>query len=110
MEKNKRTYYITLGTGEISSVGTASPWNFKIEASPDEIKLLRSYFDQTEAIGWQNFIRAHIPFKLYHEDKENDAYDDTMQKIYKLIYDLGDEEAKSHIASLGVLDGGDGRS
>jgi hypothetical protein len=103
MQLNKKTYYIALGTGEIMQSATDSPWNFKITATDDEIIQLREYFDQNYSTEWQNFFRSHVPYVQYHYDRENDAYDETTEKIYKLIYDLGDEEAKQHIRSIGIL-------
>ncbi len=99
----KKTYYISLGSGEISLISTASPWNYKIEASEDEIVQLREYFDQIYSSDWQGFLRAHVPYVEYHYDPTNDAYDETMQKVYSLIHKLGDEETKEHITSQGIL-------
>ena len=103
MEQNKKTYYIDLGSGEISQSSTASPWSFRIQANDEEIILLREYFDQNYSTEWQNFFRAHVPYVQYHYDRENDAYDETMKKIYGMIYELGDEEARQHIESMGIL-------
>ncbi|WP_181537642.1 hydrolase [[Anoxybacillus] calidus] len=101
--EQKKTYYVSIAHGEISQVKTASPWDFKIEATDEEIIQLREYFDQNYATDIQNFFRAHVPYIQYHYDRENDAYDETMKKIYQLIYRLGDEEAKAHIRSLGFV-------
>lgn len=101
----KKTYYITLANGEISQLKSASPWNFKIEATDDEIDQLREYFDQNYSTDWQAFYRAHIPYIEYHHDPQNDAYDETLKNIYKMIYDLGDEETRNHISSEGILKG-----
>lgn len=103
MNQAKKTYYITVGTGEISQSSTDSAWNFKIEATDDEITILREYFDQNYSTEWKNFFRAHVPFLEYHHDKENDAYDETVIKVYQMIYELGDQEAKDHIHSMGIL-------
>ncbi|WP_183185664.1 hydrolase [Anoxybacteroides voinovskiense] len=89
--------------GEISQVKTASPWDFQIEATDEEIIQLREYFDQNYSTDIQNFFRAHVPYIQYHYDRENDAYDETLKKIYQLIYQLGNEEAKQHIRSMGVI-------
>jgi hypothetical protein len=102
-EQQKKTYYVSIATGEISQVKTASPWDFQIEATDDEIIQLREYFDQNYSTDWQAFWRAHVPYVQYHYDRQNDAYDETLTKIYQLIYKLGNEEAKEHIRSLGIL-------
>jgi hypothetical protein len=102
-KQQKKTYYVSIATGEISQVKTASPWDFQIEATDDEIIQLREYFDQNYSTDWQAFWRSHVPYVQYHYDRENDAYDETLTKIYQLIYKLGNEEAKEHIRSLGIL-------
>jgi hypothetical protein len=102
-EQQKKTYYVSIATGEISQVKTASPWDFQIEATDDEIIQLREYFDQNYSADWQSFWRTHVPYVQYHYDRENDAYDRTLMEIYKLIYKLGNEEAKAHIRSLGII-------
>jgi hypothetical protein len=102
-EQQKKTYYVSMESGEISQVKTASPWDFQIEATDDEIIQLREYFDQNYSTDLQAFFRAHVPYVQYHYDRENDAYDRTLMEIYKLIYKLGNEEAKAHIRSLGII-------
>lgn len=104
MPAQKKTYYIEVGSGEISQSSTDSPWNFKIEATDEEIIELREYFDQNYSTEWQNFFRAHVPYVQYHYDRENDSYDQTLIEIYRIIYKLGDEVAKQHIAGMGILD------
>ncbi|MGM7720748.1 hydrolase [uncultured Metabacillus sp.] len=103
MENSKKTYYITVAQGEISQLSTASPWDFKIEATDDEIIKLRQYFDEVYSADIKGFYRAHTPYVQYHYDRENDEIDDTNQKIYRMIYELGDEEAKEHIRTQGLM-------
>lgn len=104
MEENKKPYFITIATGEISQSATDSPWNFKINATDAEIYALREYFSQNYSTEWQSFFRAHIPFIEYHNDKVNDEYDETIKKVYRMIYQLGDNEARSHIENMGILE------
>ncbi|RLQ97852.1 hydrolase [Falsibacillus albus] len=104
MSDQKRTYYIEVGSGEISSSSTDSPWNFKIEATDEEITKLREIFDSNYATDEQGFFRSHVPYIQYHYDRENDAYDRNLQQVYQMIHDLGDEEARNHIESMGILD------
>ncbi|RHW30754.1 hydrolase [Neobacillus notoginsengisoli] len=103
MENEKKTYYIAIANGEIFRNATSSPWDFKITATDDEITQLREFFDENYANEWLTFVRAHIPYMEYHNDRETKRYDDKLQTIYSYIYDLGDEEAREHIASMGIL-------
>ncbi|WP_075982673.1 hydrolase [Bacillus massilinigeriensis] len=106
MSNQKKTYYIEVGSGQISQSSSDSPWNFKIEATDDEIIALRELFDQNYSTEWQNFFRAHVPYVQYHYDRENDSYDRNLIDIYQMIYKLGDEPAKQHIQGMGILDKG----
>ena len=101
--EDRKTYYIWLPNGQILQDSESSPWNYKIEATDDEIKQLREYFDQNYSTEIGNFYRAHIPFLEYHHDPGNDAYDKTLHEVYELIYKLGDTNAKNHIASMEIL-------
>ncbi|MBT2754364.1 hydrolase [Mesobacillus foraminis] len=105
MADGKKTYYIDVGRGEISQSATASSWNFKVDANDEEITMLREEFDQNYSTDWQNFFRAHVPYVQYHYDRENDAQDQSLLRIYEMIHKLGDQEAKSHIESMGILPG-----
>lgn len=104
VEHHKKTYYISVASGEISQSSTASSWDFKIEATDDEITMLREHFDQIHSTGWQNFLRAHVPYVGYHYDRENEAIDSLNKKVYQMIYELGDDEAKEHIRTSGIID------
>jgi hypothetical protein len=103
MVEQKKTYYIDVGTGHISQNATSSTWSYKIQANDEEIIRLRELFDQNYSTEWQNFFRAHVPYVQYHYDRHNDAYDKTIQQVYGMIYNLGDEEAKNHIESMNIL-------
>ena len=103
MEDRKKTYYIDIGSGEITQSATDSTWNFKIEANDEEITQLREEFDYNYNKGVENFLRAHVPFEEYHNDKSNHDQDRSLIRLYKMIHQLGDDEAKKHIESMGIL-------
>lgn len=103
MNEQTQTYYVDVGTGMISRNATGSTWSYKIEANDHEITQLRELFDQNYSTEWKNFFRAHVPFVPYHHDRENDAYDNTIQQVYGLLHQLGDDEVKQHIESMNIL-------
>ncbi|MBD8007366.1 hydrolase [Bacillus sp. Sa1BUA2] len=105
LDQPKKTYYISVGAGEILSVPNASPWEFKIEANDDEITRLREIFDSNQDNSIDDFLRAHVPFVEYSHDPTNDQHDQNLYRVYNMIYELGDQEAKQHIESMGILDG-----
>ncbi|QCJ43823.1 hydrolase [Bacillus sp. S3] len=103
MDEQKKTYYIDVGTGHITRSATSSTWSYKIQATDQEITELRELFNQNYSTEWKNFFRAHVPYVQYHYDRENDAYDSTIQQVYGMLHQLGDEEAKAHIESMNIL-------
>ncbi|MFS0644301.1 hydrolase [Siminovitchia sp. 179-K 8D1 HS] len=105
MNEAKKTYYISVGTGEIMRTPKASPWQFKIKATDDEITEMREVFQTMQDNSIGDFFRAHVPFVEYSHDPTNDVHDENLHKIYSMIYELGDQEAKQHIQNLGILDG-----
>ncbi|WP_100331910.1 hydrolase [Bacillus xiapuensis] len=100
MQEEKKAYYIQIANGEIMRSATASPWNFKIYATDEEITALRELFDANYSKEWEGFFRAHVPYVQYHYDRPNDRYDKNLDKVYQMIYELGDEEAQAHIREM----------
>ncbi|AKO94497.1 MULTISPECIES: hypothetical protein [Priestia] len=100
MINERQTYYVTLATGEISQISTASDWNYTIYANNEEIEELREIFNENRATDWGNYFRAHVPYLEYHHDKGNDIYDRHICAIYDKLYELGDENAKAHIEQI----------
>lgn len=103
MGNTKKTYYISVGDGLITELSTVSPWNFKIEATDEEIIQLRHYFDQVYSSDWKGFYRAQLPFIEYHYDSENDEVDNANKRIYEMLYELGDEQTREHIRTQGLM-------
>lgn len=103
MAEEKNTYYISIGTGEIMRTATDSPWQFKIEATDNEVMELRQIFDSNYDNSIADFLRAHIPYREYHIDPTNDRYDQNLLRIYQMVHQLGDEEARNHVESMGIL-------
>lgn len=103
-QQPRKTYYISVGSGEISQVKSGSTWEYKIEATDEEVRQLRNLFDGNYSNEVENFLRAHVPFVEYHYDSSNDKYDSNLLQVYQIIYQLGDQEAKNFIESEGILD------
>ncbi len=103
----KETYYISVGARGISKIKTGTPFELEIEATADEIRALRSIFNEMYNSDAMGFVRAHIPFLEYHNDMENDMIDRDLTNVYQMLYDLGKPETKQHIESMGILNSPD---
>ncbi|MEB3100593.1 hypothetical protein [Ferviditalea candida] len=104
MEKKK--YYISVQSGSILEDQGAAAYELEIEATEAEAAKLQELFDARMTEEDATFVRNHIPAIPYHNDKENDAYDYYLKEIYQMIYNLGTEETRKHIESIGVLSPG----
>ncbi|PLR97678.1 hydrolase [Bacillus sp. T33-2] len=104
MHDEKRTYYVSIESGEVLEEPAELQGYFKINATGEEVKHLREFMNENYKADLQTFVRSHIPFKEYHKDKEDVKYDKTMDEVYALIYELGDQEARDHIRNMGILD------
>lgn len=100
---DKNTYYVNVGQGEIYRDKTVDEWEYEIQATENEIAELRSLFDRENELSNHSFSRSLLPFVPYHKDTVNDQYDDTLSSIYQMIHDLGDDQVKDQIESMGVL-------
>ena len=101
----KKKYYINIGDGEISQLKHHNNAQFTIHATDEEVRWLRTKFDNMHNASVDSYFRAHIPIVQYHNDKPNDDYDANMAEVYRVLYELGDDEAKQHIRHLNILPG-----
>ncbi|RDW20986.1 hydrolase [Oceanobacillus chungangensis] len=101
MEKN--TYFINIGTGEISQIKNENNFALIIQATAEEVNQLRRKMDDMHDSSFDSFIRAQIPFLEYHHDQANEQYDKNLTEAYQLIHQLGNSQTKAHIESMGIF-------
>ncbi|WP_082233536.1 hydrolase [Halobacillus massiliensis] len=101
---SKKPYYVNMGTKEISINHDGNNDDFIIYADEYDLLLLREIFDEADNADIRSFFRSHVPFQPYHQDKDNDEYDQDMKSAFRMIYELGDEKTRNHIAGMGVLE------
>ncbi|TQR18032.1 transposase [Psychrobacillus vulpis] len=92
--------YISVSNQQVFTYPDESPWEFEVITNREIIPVFQKLFEQLGDVEESNFWRAHIPFRSYHLDKENDNYDKRMKKVYALIHEFGDEETKAFIEQL----------
>jgi len=99
----KKTYYINLGSMEISPLKYGNNEELVIYATENEAKELRGKMEKMDDANLRSFFRAHVPFRPYHNDEQNDDYDNGMTEALQMVYDLGSEETRRYITETGVL-------
>ncbi|WP_281886179.1 hypothetical protein [Paenibacillus sp. YYML68] len=103
---DKKTYYVAVsaGTGQIVEPEQMNGnFEFEILATNEEIEKLSELFEDKEKEEEDSAVRALTPYRLYHNDKENDAYDETLLDIYSMLHELGTPATRKHIESMGIL-------
>lgn len=100
---DKETYYVNIGSREISREPYGNRASFKIEANKEEVRLLRAKMDAMQDADSVSFFRAHVPFVPYHKDTSSNTYDAQINEAFQMVHDLGGDETRANIASMGVL-------
>ncbi|TDQ40300.1 hydrolase [Aureibacillus halotolerans] len=101
----KQVYTVSVAKREINANESNSPFEFRVVATEEEIDILREMFHLLDSHTFDTFVRAHVPFLQYHEDRENDQYDRQMIHIYGYIEQIGDERTREHIHSMNLSGG-----
>ncbi|WP_066192629.1 MULTISPECIES: hydrolase [Gracilibacillus] len=102
----KRQYYVNIGTKEISQIPYGNNATYTIKATGEEVFLLREKFNEIQQDEMGTFVRSHIPFMQYHQDPENQEYDNDLQEIYQMIYQLATPETRQALQESGMkIDG-----
>lgn len=101
---DKKTYYISVQSRYISERQDEAPYELVVEATPEEITQLRDLFHSMYHFDMETYFRMHYPGIPEHYDNDNDLYERDLKNIYRMLYDLGTEETRDHIASMNVLD------
>ena len=100
----RKKYYVNLSTGDITQSNADNNAAYTIFATEQEAGELRSKMEGMHNASFASFFRAHIPIVPYHHDPQNDSYDNYLRDAFHLLYEFGDEHAKQHIESIGILD------
>ena len=104
MENGKQTYYVSIQSGETLERPAEPEGQFKIVAVDDEVNELRRFLNENYGADLKSFLESHVPFKQFHTSETNPEYDSTLKQAYGMIYQLGDQETKRQIESMGVLE------
>lgn len=75
-------------------------YEFVLQMEPIKARVFAKLFYQMNDLEASNAFRAHMAFIPYHMDRLNHELDYRLQKIYALIHEFGDEEAKRFVEQL----------
>ena len=75
-------------------------YEFVLKMEPLKARVFTKLFDQMQLLEASNAFRAHMPFIPYHMDRLNHEIDNRLYKIYALIHEFGDDDAKKFVEQL----------
>ncbi|MBD7938197.1 MULTISPECIES: hydrolase [Cytobacillus] len=104
MDGNREAYFINLENGTILDTMDGHDWQFRVYATGAEIAELNRFLDENYHAELKTFARAQVPFLEYHKKSPNPEYDQILMRLYEMIYQLGDQEAKNHIEEMNIID------
>lgn len=98
----KKTYYVSVGAGQVLLDKEAAPFELVIRANEEELNKLQELFEETSSAD----EAAALTFSgspTVSDPVEDATYDGLMRDIYRLLHELGTDETKRHIESMGIL-------
>jgi hypothetical protein len=104
MEDQHKTYYVSVGAGQVLEDPQAAAFEFEIRANEEELNKLQEMFEETASVDEAEIIRYGLKPVTEGEEEMTGAYDTQIHDIYKLLYDLGTEQTKRHIESIHILE------
>jgi hypothetical protein len=99
----RKTYYVAVGSGEVLEDKGAAAFEFEIRANEAELNRLQKMFAELASDDEASLYR-YPGWLSAGEAEMNAVTDGHLRGIYRLLYELGTEETKRHIASMHVLD------
>lgn len=100
----KKTYYVAVASGEIlEPEDMTGNFEFEILANEEDLDQLQELFEESAEAQDDTAARAMIPYRDYHNDKENDSADYWLREIYRKLHDLGTPATKRHIEGMNIL-------
>lgn len=97
---DKCRLYVSVTDQRIYHYPDDAPWEYKVDVQREYIPIFKRLFEQTNELEFQNFLRAHLPYVPYHNDRNNHLIDLRTQKVYALIHEFSDQPTKAFIEKL----------
>jgi hypothetical protein len=98
MEKYKM--YVSVVNQRVYTYPHDSPWEYEVHVDKNYVPIFQNLFEQSNALEFRNFLRAHLPYVPYHYDRDNHDIDLRTKKVYALIHEFTDDESKRFIEQL----------
>jgi hypothetical protein len=99
----KKTYYISVETGQILEDQGASAYELEINATQEEVSDLENLFDKKDRDNFETFLDPHVPQKWDEVGSDVQEYNSHLYEVYQKLYTLGTPNTKEHIEEAEIL-------
>ncbi|QAY65132.1 hypothetical protein [Paenibacillus protaetiae] len=99
-----KTYYVSVQAGQVLEDPHSTSYELVIRANAEQYARLQELFGELSSIDEAG--AGAYSLSVFHTDddrKLNSGYDDTVEQIYRLLYECGTAETKAHIESMGLF-------
>ncbi|QHT62105.1 hypothetical protein GXP70_20400 [Paenibacillus lycopersici] len=104
---DRKPYYVSVQAGSILEDPTAAAYELAITANEEELNRLQELLEEYSSMDekqvmdyWTNpFIGAGVD----NDRLLNEGTDGLIVDIYRLLYELGTDETKHHVATMGLF-------
>lgn len=96
-----KTYYVSVGAGQVLEDPHAAPYELVIEATDEEIARLQEMFGELASVDEAEML--HFGTVDYYDNQDqiiSGSYDETLDRIYRLLYACGTDETKRLISAM----------
>ncbi|MFD0672942.1 hypothetical protein [Cohnella sp. GCM10027633] len=101
-DHGRKTYYVSVGAGQVLEDKEAAPFELVIRANEEELNKLQELFEETSSTDEAAaFTFSGSP--TVSDPVEDDTYDGLIHDIYRMLHELGTDETKHHIESMDIL-------
>ncbi|NBC67835.1 hypothetical protein GT003_02375 [Paenibacillus sacheonensis] len=100
----RKTYYVSVQAGSILEDPTATSYELVITANEEELNRLQELFEELASMDEaQTAVYGLTPFSSASDKQINAGTDGLLEDIYRLLYELGTDETKRHVATMGLF-------
>ncbi|CAM3783679.1 MULTISPECIES: hypothetical protein [Paenibacillus] len=100
---DKSTYYVSVQSRSVLTEQGASPYEWEIEATPEEADQVRIELDMLQEKEEEAFPGYVFPWPDTPEQSTNTLFQTSLDRVYRTIYRLGTPETRQQMEELRLL-------
>ncbi|SFJ11273.1 hypothetical protein SAMN02799624_03303 [Paenibacillus sp. UNC496MF] len=104
---DRKPYYVSVQAGSVVEDPTVTGYELAIAANEEELnrlqELLEEYATMDEAQTAANWTNPFWGAATDSDKRMNAGTDGLLVDIYRLLYELGTDETKRHVATMGLF-------